>query len=117
VACPFFEPQEILKDPVFARLPLGQAYTGRCLASGTTAQLPLKICNHGYARGRCEHFPPSHDIDAFRFAKSPGGIIWIEEADYLPKRFMPASGIAPDNIAASGQLAAFRKSDLEGRIG
>ncbi len=99
------------------RLPLGQAYRGRCHAAATgESPLPLKICNQGYARGRCNHFPASHEVDANRFAKlADGGIVWIEEAAHAPLRFGPAREI-PEGSVAMRQLEAFQKSDAEGRI-
>ena len=117
MACPFFEPQDLLEDPIFTRLPLGQAFTGRCHVDESDAELPLKICNHGYARGRCDRFPASFAVDAYRFAKtSNDGIVWIEEADHAPLRFGPASEIPATNTPAQQQLKAFQRSASEGKI-
>lgn len=117
MACPFFEPQDLTEDAIFTRLPLGQAYTGRCHGGEASEQLPLKICNQGYARGRCERFPTSFAVDAYRFAKtSDGGIVWIEEAGHAPLSFGPATRIPAENMPARQQLKAFQRSVLEGKI-
>jgi hypothetical protein len=117
VACPFFEPQDISKDPIFSRLPLGQAYSGHCHAAQVNTSLPLRLCNHGYARGRCPHFPASFAVDAYRFAQAPGGdLVWIEEASHAPLRFGPAAGIPAVNKPAQKQRDAFQRSAAEGKI-
>ena len=55
------------------RLPLGDPYSGACHAHpsevfepGEAAQRDL--CNCGYARGRCAHFPDDSPADAVRFS-------------------------------------------------
>ena len=116
MACPFFEPREVF-DEITARLPLGQAFEGACLASDRGQKMPVAICNHGYARGRCDRFPASHEVDANRFARTGGGgVIWIEEAAHAPLRFASAAEIPLENRAARYQLKAFEQSESEGKI-
>ncbi len=68
MACPYFYPVARLEEDLWAvppRLPLLDAYSGECRAtSGATTRT---TCSTGYARGRCEHFPPSSGCDAVRF--------------------------------------------------
>jgi hypothetical protein len=117
VACPFFEPQDLLEDPIFTRLPLGEAYNGRCHAQPSATDLPFKICNHGYARGRCQHFPDSCAVDAYRYTQTSGGkIVWIEEADHAPLRFGSAEDIAQGDGPIHQQLQAFQRAVKEGKI-
>ena len=107
-----FEPQQIWDgdDALKMRLPLGRAYRGRCHAPAAAGAQPLKLCNLGYARGRCERFPPSHDVDANRFSRASDGVVtWIEEAGHAPLRFGPATGIAIGSVAWR-QLQAFQES-------
>jgi hypothetical protein len=58
--------------PQNAMLPLGDAWSGVCLAQPDSPVEPdearLPLCNLGYARGDCPRFPPGSGPDAVRFA-------------------------------------------------
>jgi len=81
------------------RMPLGEAYQGRCHANDDMAIEPpesdqRELCNCGYARGRCSRFPAdSADAgDAVRFsvAEDAGGVvrvIWVVEKGHSPGAF------------------------------
>ena len=66
------------------RLPLGDAFSGECRAPGNCAQPDetriREICNFGYGRDRCEHFPAASAADAIRFhvIKDSGKSIQIQ---------------------------------------
>jgi hypothetical protein len=69
-------------------LPLGDAWAGTCTAGCTrepAESIQREICNSGYARGRCDHFPEKETADAVRFSISAGGrLIYILEKDHAP---------------------------------
>jgi hypothetical protein len=69
-------------------LPLGGAWAGTCTAGCTrdpTESIQREICNSGYARGRCDHFPEGGVADAVRFSVTAGGrLIYILEKDHAP---------------------------------
>jgi hypothetical protein len=105
--CPFFFPQSVLDsggwDPA-PRLPLIDAWSGECHAPGAVPgfappeEHQWELCNLGYARGACPHFPVSSDApDAVRFtvlrpiaepaesrAESPERLFYILERDHTP---------------------------------
>ena len=91
MACPFFKPARRLDaggwDPA-PRLPLGDAWGGECTA-GCAEQpdesIQRQVCNCGYARGRCAHFPAETTVDAVRFSMGSGErLIYIFEKDHAP---------------------------------
>lgn len=91
MACPLFKPVRRLDaggwDPA-PRLPLGDAWAGECTA-GCVEQpaesTQREVCNCGYARGRCEHFPSDIEADAVRFSMGADGrLIYIFEKDHAP---------------------------------
>jgi hypothetical protein len=97
MACPYFQPVARLDssawDPV-PRLPLGDAWSGFCLAVAAGSFPPQEsvqreLCNCGYARGRCSYFPGEADADAVRFAHEAGTqkLIYILEKDHAPLVF------------------------------
>jgi hypothetical protein len=98
MACPYFFPVELRTTPgTGARIPppLGDLWTGECRA---TPQHPCRpddadlrrLCNFGYARGNCAHFPSSTDgPDAVRFTISgdQGSLLrlyFVIERDHHP---------------------------------
>jgi hypothetical protein len=91
MACPLFKPARRLDaggwDPV-PRLPLGDAWAGECTAECTeqpAESIQREVCNCGYARGRCEHFPAGVEADAVRFSMGADGrLIYIFEKDHAP---------------------------------
>ena len=92
--CPYFYPVGQLGWPNAPRLPLGDAYTGLCRADPDAQMDPdpvalRDLCNLGYARGRCMHFPAGAGPDAVRFsvARDAGGLVqicWVRERDHHP---------------------------------
>ncbi len=96
MACPYFYPVERDRHDLGtagSRLPLGDAWVGRCHAPGLAAwpgEMPLPVCQLGYARGRCDRFPSGDDgADAVRFAvrADDGALIalyYVLERDHHP---------------------------------
>ncbi|MGC9948628.1 MAG: hypothetical protein ABSF64_19855 [Bryobacteraceae bacterium] len=74
-------------------MPLGDAWSGVCRAAPASEWLPdantlQRLCNFGYARGKCAHVPADAP-DAVRFSISNGRdglvrIYWVMEKDHLP---------------------------------
>lgn len=100
MACPFFMPRERLEEGAWThapRLPLGDPYRGTCHARPTDVFEPAEteqreLCNCGYARGRCSHFPDDSAADAVRFsitADQDGVVrlIYILEKNYSPDEY------------------------------
>jgi hypothetical protein len=90
MACPYFKPLRPLDsggwDPA-PRLPLGGAWAGECTARPgwePPEAIQRDVCNSGYPRGRCDHFPPDARADAVRFSFSGGRLIYILEKDHAP---------------------------------
>lgn len=90
MACPLFKPVRRLDaggwDPA-PRLPLGDAWAGECTVGcgEQPVESQREVCNCGYARGRCEHFPAGMEADAVRFSMGADGrLIYIFEKDYAP---------------------------------
>ncbi len=93
MACPWFGPVSVLGIPR-AIMPLGDVWTGRCLARQAAHDIPTERalrewCNLGYARGRCPDFPADEGADAVRFAVTRHSgdqisLCSVREKDYLP---------------------------------
>jgi hypothetical protein len=86
VACPFFRPMRPMEWSV-GRAPLGGTFHGECEISRGAGD--PKLCNFGYARGLCAHFPDSSKADAVRFSVTGNEdgvvkLIWILEKDHAP---------------------------------
>ncbi|HEY3740716.1 MAG TPA: hypothetical protein VGL53_12775 [Bryobacteraceae bacterium] len=134
MACPFFIPADPWNEsddpwPGPRRVPLGEPYRGGC----SRTPLPIDprdqagVCNFGYARGRCSHFPPSESTpDAIRFSISGSDslghidLIWITEIEHAPAAFgltrWVDGSFEPDVPAAYRILArAFLESYLKGK--
>ena len=67
--CPYFHPLGQLAWPNAPRLPLGDAYAGRCESDPGLPADPDPVtlrdcCNLGYARGKCARFPDAAGPDA-----------------------------------------------------
>jgi hypothetical protein len=111
VACPFFHPTERFEDGIWLqppRLPLGDPCHGQCIAGFDAPNQPgiddiRKLCNIGYARGRCPRFPASFEgADAIRFSITGDegetlSLVCIFEKDYGPFRHM---ALSYDRVAA-----------------
>lgn len=116
MACPYFDPLEPI-DPPVTRVSLGQAYAGRCSLVSDPAAQPsrdsqLSLCNAGYARTACPHFPTQEKIDAIRFSADTAGILWIEESAHSPLRF----GRGEMEPLRARQAKAFARSIQEGKV-
>jgi hypothetical protein len=133
MACPYFFPVDRLDGGSWAippRLPLGDPYTGECHAATAVIQpgetLIREICNVGYGRTRCEHFPDTSGADAVRFnvAEDQGKLIRIQyvfEKEYWPGEHgvleCPDGLPVTDNAVLQKQAAAFLGSYLRRRDG
>jgi hypothetical protein len=97
MACPHFhalKPRCQIGNSQTAMLPLGDAWEGVCRAVPDTPWNPdettlLSLCNLGYARGRCAHFPADDGPDAARFtiAGDDAGSVrlyYVLERDHHP---------------------------------
>ncbi|MCX6623524.1 MAG: hypothetical protein NTY38_21150 [Acidobacteria bacterium] len=87
MACPFFYPTERMTWPAAPRTPWGAPYEGLCQAGEAgfrpDEETERELCNFGYARGRCRHYPGGPggaEADAVRF----DGGRYILEKDYGP---------------------------------
>jgi len=98
MACPFFAPQRRL-DPgawtASSQAAFGRPVFGFCHAlSGTSFAPPeehqRELCNRGYARGLCAHFPGSGAADAVRFP-SPAIAAGVCASSMFSKRTTPRS--------------------------
>lgn len=86
MACPFFKPVTPMEWSS-GRAPLGGTYHGECDLAGGAGE--PRLCNFGYARGSCAHFPQSSAVDAVRFSVDGSAdgqvrLIWILEKDHAP---------------------------------
>ena len=98
MACPFFHPGRPIDDAGrwthAPRMPLGEACHGTCRAQPSESFEPsegslLELCNWGYARGRCDRFPPDAPADAVRFSIAAEDqrsvrLIYVLERDHAP---------------------------------
>ena len=97
MACPFFLPVRRLGSSGWnpePRLPLGDAYGGSCHARASspfepTEEIQRELCNCGYARRRCSHFPDNGAADAVRFSVTGDQdgrvtLVYILEKDHAP---------------------------------
>ncbi len=69
------------------RAPLGGTYRGDCDAAKVACE--ARLCNFGYARGLCPHFPQGSVADALRFSVDGASdglvrLIWILEKEHAP---------------------------------
>lgn len=119
MACPFFLPERPMDTSAWAippRYPLGDAYSGRCtapLAPIPTEERQADLCNYGYARGRCECFPPGTSADAVRFSLAGDRLIYIYEVEHAPSAHGPVDG--SDDPVLQAQARAFRDSIAQRR--
>ena len=97
MACPYFypvNPRTGGTGPQHAMLPLGGSWTGLCKAVPDSHCQPderteRSLCNLGYARGACAHFPASDGPDAVRFTiqRDDGDSVrlyYVVERDHHP---------------------------------
>src|SRR6476659_8816765 len=117
MACPLFKPERRLDaggwDPA-PRLPLGDAWAGECTAG--CAEPPAEatqreVCNSGYARGRCEHFPATMEADAVRFSMGEDGrLIYIFEKVHAPLEHGEIDPATDPREPLASLARAFRES-------
>lgn len=131
MACIYFQPQAIALMPLHpsARLPLIQEYDGVCRAAAEPFAVPVEhrfaCCNHGYAHGRCAHFPSAETRSSFRYAvlgRTPVSleIVCVEEQAYTPVRwhsirYSPEADVFDPDLADTcmrAQVRAFCRSYL-----
>jgi hypothetical protein len=117
MACPFFKPARKLDaggwDPA-PRLPLGDAWAGECTA-GCTEQpaesTQRKVCNSGYARGHCQHFPAGMEADAVRFSIcADGRLIYVFEKDHAPLEYGEIDAASDPREPLASLARAFSES-------
>jgi hypothetical protein len=118
MACPFFKPSRRLDsggwDPA-PRLPLGDAWGGECTASGAVEppdeSQQRGLCNSGYARGRCGHFPDGGEADAVRFSVGVDErLIYILEKDHAPIEHGEIDSATDPREPLASLARAFRES-------
>jgi hypothetical protein len=120
MACPYFYPVARFESSPWSvppRLPLGDAFSGECRAPGSSAPLEethvREVCNVGYGRGRCDHFPALSAADAIRFhvASDAGELIKIQYV--FEKDCWPAGHGEIDFAAAPSTLRRQAEAFLE----
>lgn len=125
MACPFFVPVQPLGREQWRhapRFPLGREYRGACHAGPQPFTPPdaaqEELCNCGYARGRCSHFPAesaesAESADAVRFSilSDDGARIRLV---YIFERAHSPAGHGTIEYTRSG---AHLQPDLESRLG
>jgi hypothetical protein len=78
MACPYFEPAEMLAEKAGVPMPLGDLWAGWCRAETERGWLAdhdtlRRFCNLGYARLGCRRFPQNGGPDAVRFSIAAEG--------------------------------------------
>lgn len=86
MACPFFKPSRE-REWSYGRAPLGGLFHGDCDRQSGAGE--PQLCNFGYARGSCRHFPDDAMADAVRFSVSGTErgvlcVVWVLERDHAP---------------------------------
>jgi hypothetical protein len=121
MACPYFKPSRRLDsggwDPA-PRLPLGDAWSGECtvgVAWEPPEAIQREVCNCGYARGRCGHFPVDEKADAVRFSlqfsiDAGERLIYILEKDHAPIEHGEINGATDVREPLASLARAFRES-------
>jgi len=116
MACPFFKPSRRLDsggwDPA-PRLPLGDAWGGECTAGGAWAppeSTQRAVCNHGYARGRCDHYPAGEAADAVRFSMRAERLIYVLERDHTPIEYGEINAVTDAREPLASLARAFGES-------
>ncbi len=113
MACPYFYPVTPGKNGS-AMLPLGDRWEGVCRAAPDAPRKAdeslVQLCNMGYARGQCPHFPTGDGPDSVRFTVKGSGngsvnLYYAIERDHHPfahgpLTYLPASGELADRPAS-----------------
>lgn len=110
MSCPYFIPDAIhpgLLWPHRRRLPLGEAFTGRCAAHADQAcdDSALAACNVGYAD--CPHLPEDRTADAIRFLVRADSAELVQVQYACERRHLPVSSgvLQYDRLAAAWRIA------------
>jgi len=136
MACPYFCPIEPdpNESPAHAILPLGDAWSGLCHADPEKPWQPgaetlYPLCNIGYARACCGHFPAGEGPDSIRFSVSSAQgaslqLYYVVERAHLPlehgalEYISPQAGFRPQPpLAAVTRLASAYVSSYMRRRG
>ena len=133
MSCPYFDPvapRMPAGDPSTAMLPLGDRWGGVCRALPEQPHRPddaaaATLCNLGYARETCAHFPASDGPDAVRFTFAAASdaslhLYYVLERDHHPfahgplEYALPAGPFAglPANETLASQARAYVASYL-----
>ena len=128
MACPFFLPVRRLGSGGWnpaPRLPLGDAFGGSCHARASSPfeppeEIQRDLCNCGYARGRCSHFPDNGAADAVRFSVTGDQdgrvtLVYILEKDHAPIEHGPVDPARDAREPLASQARAFVESYLRQR--
>jgi hypothetical protein len=117
MSCPYFDPVQprgAAGDARFAMLPLGDSWSGNCLAGAqgpaSPDALPLSVCNLGYARDSCGRFPGGEGPDAARFSISADDgtavrVAWVLERDHHPFDHGSITFLRADSIFQASQVS------------
>jgi len=77
-----------------------------------------EVCNCGYARGRCGHFPDDERVDAVRFSLGTGDrLIYILEKDHAPIEHGEINGATDLREPLASLARAFRESSRRAAAG
>lgn len=68
------------------------------------------MCNSGYARGACSHFPVDAPADAVRFAFTEAGLIYILEKNHAPVEYGEIEPVRETRPLLTAQARAFTES-------
>ncbi len=128
MACPFFLPVRRLGSGGWnpaPRLPLGDAFGGSCHARASSPfeppeEIQRDLCNCGYARQRCSHFPVHGAADAVRFSvtshqEGSVTLVYILEKDHAPIEHGPVDPARDAREPLASQARAFVESYLRQR--
>ena len=130
MACPFFFPVRRLDPGLWAhlpRLPLGDPYAGQCHADPAAPFEPSEqhqraLCNCGYARSECSHFPGGDAADAVRFSMIDDAgerlqLVFILEREHVPLEHHKITvGPAEDEMDLPPRFAAQARAFLESHL-
>jgi hypothetical protein len=116
--CPYFFPLRKIGTDGWEpapRLPLGDAWSGECrAAAGPKSVEPNEheLCNTGYARGHCTHFPIDAMGDAVRFYYSGGKLMYVIEKDHAPLQYGEMDSLLDSKEILAVQARAFITSGV-----
>jgi hypothetical protein len=94
-------------------MPLVEAWSGVCTAAYDwipPEAIQQDVCNCGYARGRCEHFPAGQAADAVRFSLLNERLIYVLEKDHAPVEHGEINPVTDRREPLASQGRAFLES-------